>query len=169
MKPRRDTIRQLQSDARIYGHCPNCDADFSMRQASLFYADEPPPGDAMAKREELLQDIRQRTQVLRKKRLQARKGAERITIDVNLGKILERIAPALEGFGYNPRDCRALFDPIDYIAFNGLVRRAAVDSIAFLDVKTGEAGLNTHQRQVRDAIDQRKVEWKEYPLKRSPQ
>ena len=63
------------------------------------------------------------------------------------------------------RDCRALFDPIDYIAFNGLSRNGAVESITFIDVKTGGGSLNSRQRQVQAVVEAGKVRWQEYVLK----
>ncbi len=72
------------------------------------------------------------------------------------------------GFGYSPRDCWGLFEPIDYVVFNGLSQHKEVDSLTFLDVKTGGAGLNTHQRQIRAAVQAGKVEWEEYSLGEKP-
>ena len=82
---------------------------------------------------------------------------------VGIGKILEKIAPAVRGYQYDPRDSRALFEPIDYIVFKGLTKgNGRVDSLIFLDIKTGGAGLNTHQRQIRDAVQDGKVAWDRY-------
>jgi predicted Holliday junction resolvase-like endonuclease len=39
---------------------------------------------------------------------------------VNIGFILERIAPAFDHFPFEHNDCRSLFDPIDYVIFEGL-------------------------------------------------
>ena len=39
---------------------------------------------------------------------------------VNIGKIVERIAPSLKGFPFQCNDCRSLFQPIDYLVLEGL-------------------------------------------------
>jgi predicted Holliday junction resolvase-like endonuclease len=83
-------------------------------------------------------------------------------IDVNVGKVLEKIAPALPGFGFNCHDCRPLFEPVDYIVFEGLTKKGMVESIQIIDIKTGQAGLNPHQQQIKNAIDERRVEWNTY-------
>jgi len=53
-----------------------------------------------------------------------------------------------------------LFDPIDLIVFRGLTNKK-VKHITFLDIKTGESGLNKHQKMIRDAVYDKKVEFKE--------
>jgi len=155
---RRDTVRQLQADLRLKGKCCHCDEAFPLADALLFYADQPPPPQAnqiiLRKKAELAERRRE----LKERRISARQTAERITVDVNIGKILEKLAPALDGFGYNPRDCRPLFDPIDYIVFQGLSQGSQVDSLVFVDIKTGGAGLSQRQRSIRDAVTSGRVE-----------
>jgi predicted Holliday junction resolvase-like endonuclease len=53
--------------------------------------------------------------------------------------ILERIAPVLEEFRFNKNDCRSLFDPIDYVIFDGLHKNGKVQKIFFIDIKSGGA------------------------------
>lgn len=59
-----------------------------------------------------------------------------------------------------PEDCRALFEPIDYVAFAGLSRTGRVERLGFLDVKTGGAGLNRHQKAVKEAVEKGAVEFR---------
>jgi len=102
---RRDTVRQLQADRRLKGKCCHCDEVFPLADALLFYADKAQPPQVkqiiLNKKEELAERRRE----LKDRRIRARQTAERITVDVNIGKILEKLAPALDGFGYKPRDC----------------------------------------------------------------
>ena len=165
---KQDTIRQLQADPRIYGHCCHCQESFPLRRALLFYADEPMPTHVQEKVEAWRSDLRTRRLGLRERRRRAHEVAEKQAIDVNLGKILEKIAPVMGGFGYSPRDCRGLFEPIDYIVFNELSAHKEVNALIFLDVKTGGAGLNPHQRQIRSAVEAGKVEWEGYSLGEKP-
>jgi predicted Holliday junction resolvase-like endonuclease len=85
-------------------------------------------------------------------------------IDVNVGKILEKVAPVCDGFGFHPRDYCPLFDPIDYIVFDGLSAHGEVKSITFMDVKTGGGSLNLRQRQIKGAVEAGKVEWQQYEI-----
>ena len=49
-----------------------------------------------------------------------------------------------------------MYEPIDLIVFEGLVKRK-VDFITFLEVKSGKSRLNSHQRMIRDAVQDGKV------------
>ena len=76
--------------------------------------------------------------------------AEDLTWDVF--KVVEKIGPSLPGFPLQPRDCRALFEPIDYVAFKGLSDRGVVDAVIFVDVKSGGAVLQPNQRKIKKAV-----------------
>lgn len=165
---RPDTITQLQADARIYGRCPVCDEDFPLKRALLFYADAPIPEVARNRLDARRADLQARVIALRERRRRAGEGATQKAIDVNVGMILERVAPVCDGFGSVPRDCRPLFDPIDYVVFNGLALQNEVKSITFLDVKTGGGALTPRQRQIRAAVEAGKVEWQEYSIEGQP-
>jgi predicted Holliday junction resolvase-like endonuclease len=81
---------------------------------------------------------------------------------VNIGFILERIAPAFDHFPFEHNDCRSLFDPIDYIIFEGLNKSGVVNKIIFTDIKTGAARLKNNQKEIKTLIDNKKVEFKIY-------
>jgi predicted Holliday junction resolvase-like endonuclease len=164
MKRRRDTIAQLQSDPRIYGECTSCGEGFPLKRAVLFYADDPLPARAQAVLQERREALEDGHRELREQRRQARERSERGAVSVNLGKILEKIAPVFEGFQYKPRDCRALFEPIDYLVFRGLSTKGRVDSLAFVEIKTGGATLNDHQKQIREAVEAGRVGWETYDI-----
>ena len=165
---RSDAIAQLQADARIYGRCPVCEKDFPLGRALLFYAGALPPEAARTRVEARREDLQARAIALRERRRRASEGAMQKAIDVNVGMILERVAPVCDGFGSAPRDCRPLFDPIDYVVFNGLSLHGEVKSITFVDVKTGAGALTPRQRHIRAAIECGKVEWQEYSIEARP-
>lgn len=116
---RPETIAQRQADARIPGRCPTCEEDCPPGRALLFYADAPLPGAARKWLEARRANLQARAMALRERRRSAREGARQKRINVNVGKILEGVVPVCNDFGSVPRDCRPLFDPIDYVVFNG--------------------------------------------------
>ena len=64
--------------------------------------------------------------------------------------------------GINPKDCRFMGSPIDYIVFDGLsdvTDKVAneIKEVKFIDIKTGSSSLNTAQRRIRDAIKDNRV------------
>src|SRR5881398_962198 len=77
---------------------------------------------------------------------------------VTTGKVHEQLVPYLPEFGFNPKDARFLGSPVDLLVFDGLAD-GAVRRVVFLEVKTGGAPLTQRERQVRDVIDARAVEW----------
>ena len=79
------------------------------------------------------------------------------------GKVFERLAPYLPGFGYNPRDVRFVGDPVDFIVFDGLSEDQC-HRIVFVEVKTGASSLSSRERKVRDAIKAKRIEWQELRL-----
>ena len=159
---RKDIIKELQSDPNIYAECL-CGGAFPLKKALLFYVEGPIPEKVKKIVAERENEIKTRRKGLIKERKKFGMRVEMATKSINLGKILEKVAPAVQGFQFNPRDCRGLFEPIDYVVFNGLTKNSGlVDSIYFIDVKTGRASLNTNQRRIRMAVDKGKVVWDQY-------
>ena len=78
-----------------------------------------------------------------------------------LGNAAEQIAPMVPSFceRFSPSDARFLGGPIDYIIFDGM-HRGEVERVIFLEVKSGaSSALNKNEREVRRAIDERRVEF----------
>jgi predicted Holliday junction resolvase-like endonuclease len=77
------------------------------------------------------------------------------------GRVFERVAPYLPGFGYNPKDARFIGDPVDFVVFDGL-SEGTVRKVVFVEVKTGNADLNGNERKVKGVVVERRVEWSLY-------
>lgn len=150
-----DDIKKVRG---LYIRCPGCSREFRAPSAVIFDARGPLPKAAAT----LLDERRAR---LKEERdgLAARKNsvAQRHvgTKAVNLGKVVEKIATALPGFGATIADCRSLFEPIDLVVFHGLGSTGFVESIDFTEIKSGNGNLNGHQRQIRRAVQAGKVEF----------
>jgi len=81
------------------------------------------------------------------------------TRSVNIGKNLEKVLPIMEDFKWQLPDCRFLGDPIDLLTFNGLSDNN-IESISFIEVKSGKARLNKHQKLVKEAVEDNRVRYK---------
>jgi predicted Holliday junction resolvase-like endonuclease len=79
---------------------------------------------------------------------------------VTVGKVQEQLLPLLPEFPFNPKDARFLGSPVDFLVFDGL-DSGSLSRVVFVEVKTGAATLSTRERQLRDAILARRVEWME--------
>lgn len=84
---------------------------------------------------------------------------------VTVGKVSEQLVPLLPGFTFNPKDVRFLGSPVDLVVFDGL-NDGDVRQVVFIEVKTGAAALSSRERQVRDAILEKRVRWDELRLTR---
>lgn len=99
----------------------------------------------------MLTELKVQEEKLVKRKISAQVGAEQRAIYVGIGKIVENILPTYADFKIPTCDCRPLFEPIDMIAFNGL-SKGVIDSLTFIEIKTGKSKLNKHQKQIKDAV-----------------
>jgi predicted Holliday junction resolvase-like endonuclease len=79
------------------------------------------------------------------------------------GQFSEQIAPFLPGFPSDLKasEARFLGKPVDFLFFKGMDEENITD-VVFLEVKTGKSSLNFNERKLRDAIKEKRVEWREY-------
>ena len=147
--------------SKLIAVCPHCGDEFSLSQALLFDGRKEFPSKAEAKRLELLEELKEKTADLLLRQKRATTKSEKTAVAVGIGLIIEKILPAHKNFDLVPADCRFLAEPIDMIVFDG-VSENKVKKITFMDIKTGGATLNTHQKQIRDAIRDHDVSWRSY-------
>lgn len=160
----KEIIKTLE-DGGFYADCPCCEEPVRLRECELFYMDDlSESGKEIYERYRL--ELQQRRADLRERRRNVSRSSEVQAKATNIGFILERLAPSLSTFRYECSDCRSLFDPIDYVIFEGLYQKGAVSRIIFADVKTGNASLSRRQREIRDLVRNQKVEFDTYEAKR---
>lgn len=163
--------------------CPNCSETFSAKQANLFDArvNFPPKiqkhiNSIISNQRKLsleydrkikklsgqLKAFKTEKSLLKERIKKKPKRIHVVTKHVNIGQIIETILPGSKGFKFDQSDCRAIFDPIDYIAFNGLTKKKQVESITLIEVKSGEAKLQRSQKNIQYQIEQNKVNYFQY-------
>ena len=159
-KEAKEIIRTLE-ESNFYVDCPCCGEPILLKDAGLFYLD-----DFSSEAEKLYQEKLAACKIREKEIREERKGisrrSETATTTINIGFILERIAPTMTDFRFERNDCRSLFDPIDYIIFEGLSKKNSVSKILFTEIKTGKARLNPHQKEIRCLVERKKVTWDTY-------
>jgi predicted Holliday junction resolvase-like endonuclease len=154
-----DFIKSLRSEDLI-AECPICDGEFKLSDALLFDGTKPFPEEAEVRRAEYEEDLEDNRKNLEKRIKLASERAAVTAEAVSIGKMVEHLTPILDGFGFEPTDCRPLFEPIDFLVFEGL-SAAKVNRVSFVEVKTGNARLNPPQRLIRDAIKDNRVFFEE--------
>lgn len=83
---------------------------------------------------------------------------------VLLGSMLERIAPCFARFAHDPRDMRAICNPVDYVVFDGLTAGRTVQQVTFVEVKCGTSRTSPVQRSIREAVKRHRVEWEQWNI-----
>ena len=94
-----------------------------------------------------------------------REDAIQRSLAVTAGKVHEQLVPYLPDFPFNPKDVRFLGTPVDLVVFDGLAE-GEMRRVVFVEVKTGNAGLSDRERQVRDIVEARAIEWAELRVRR---
>jgi predicted Holliday junction resolvase-like endonuclease len=153
-------IAELQRTKRFMGTCPVCTDDFHLSDATLFSIADAPPEEALAAIAAAREGIKERKEELIRAKLRMTERAQNTAQAVNLGKIVEKIVPSFTSFGYAAGDCRALFEPVDYLIFSGLTGSRKVNALYFVDVKSGGARLTAKQRTIKDVVDAGAVKFK---------
>lgn len=74
--------------------------------------------------------------------------------EVKHGLSLENLFPYFKNYPYDPRNFRFLGDPVDGISFED-------NKISFIEFKSGTSKISSKQKQIKQLIDSKKVEWKE--------
>jgi predicted Holliday junction resolvase-like endonuclease len=149
-------IKSLEA-SDLYAEC-SCGEEFKLAGAILFDGTKSFPTEALGTQNELNTLLETRNKELTRKMKLATEASERTTKAVNIGKNFERALPIMKGFKWVVPDSKFLGDPIDLLVFNGL-SMGKVNSLSFVEVKSGNAKLNDHQKSIRDAIGDHKVSY----------
>ncbi|MBI2043152.1 hypothetical protein HYT25_02075 [Candidatus Pacearchaeota archaeon] len=79
------------------------------------------------------------------------------------GLFSEQLAPYLPDFPYSPSEVRFLGKPIDFLVFKGADNKN-IEEVVFVEVKSGKAKINNHEKNLKETIDKKKVRWEEYRI-----
>jgi predicted Holliday junction resolvase-like endonuclease len=163
-EPPRDWLRKLKQQQDILAarkdELETWQADLDLLEAALrdrerdvASRDRNLQHEAKALAKELLKDDRAVKALLR----QQTQHAVLRSRSTLLGKLYERLAPFFQRFNHDPRDIRAIMDPIDYVCFDGLTVNRKVERITFVEVKSGTSALSQAQRSIMQAVREGRV------------
>ena len=79
------------------------------------------------------------------------------------GLFSEQLAPYLPDFPYSPTEVRFIGKPVDFIVFEGMDEKK-INSVKFVEVKTGSSQLSSQEKELKKAIEAKKVSFEEYRL-----
>lgn len=152
-------LANLRSDSSIWATAP-CGHHYQLSESVLFYRSAFPP-EALPGRDQRYDELRNAQESLIRLKGQLTDEFAKKSVEVVIGKTVEKVLPGLVGFPYRPADCRVLYEPIDFVSFIGL-SRGALSSVDFVEVKSGGSSLSVVQRAIRDAIQDRKVTFRNF-------
>lgn len=155
-----EEIIQALKSSNLWAESP-CGHEFQLSKAILFDGTKPFPKEAIDSQNVLKNILKDREDDLVKQKKLATSKAQKTTKAVNIGKSLEKISPTLKNFKWELPDCRFLGDPFDMITLNGLSKNK-INSISFIEIKSGAARMTSHQKSIKDAIEDKKVFYQEF-------
>jgi predicted Holliday junction resolvase-like endonuclease len=145
----------IRSQDQIMGRCPLCNGFIRVSEMELFYMPD--------RKEDVLQVLRDKERELKDQETEIRADAAKRSRAALLGSLMEQVGPLLPGFNYDVNDLRALWDPVDFVAFKGIGVDRKVDSITFIDIKTGQARLSSVQKSIKEAVEAGRVHFDTVP------
>ena len=150
-----DLIVALQK-SDLVAKCPRCNEASKLSEFLMWDGTAKHPDEAKKVIDAHEKGLEKANEDLDKKEIRSDEGAEQKAIDVGFGKTIEKLIHLHKEFKFPIEDCRFLAEPIDVIIFEGSARNS-VDHITFMEIKSGKARLNSHQKMVRDAINDQNV------------
>jgi predicted Holliday junction resolvase-like endonuclease len=151
-----DIVRELKAAKGLYVDCPNCQEPIPLSRATVFDATKKLPPEAAAALEASRAGLRAELDEVKRERLGLTSRTFKGAATGRIGKRLEMIGASLPGLPVAGRDCRALSDPIDYLAFEG-ASQGEVRAVRFIEVKSENARLSELQRAIKAAVDRGSV------------
>ncbi len=154
LQRRQDIVEGKEGDLQVWqGELDARELDLRTRETDLVRRERDLEGTARALAKEMLGDDKTIRGLLKEARQQAVQRS-RSTL---LGNLFERLAPFLQRFDHDPRDVRAIMNPIDYVVFDGLTLNRRVECITFVEVKAGTSHVSPTQKSIAEAVDQGRV------------
>ena len=136
----------------FYATCPCCGETIILGKANLFFSDQFNE-KARVLYQQYKDDLKEQKRELKLLEENISSRSEIGARAVNKGRIFERVFASLEQFPFSCGDCRSIFDPIDYLVFEGLTNTGKVDKLLWVEIKTGNARLNPHQKEIKGLIE----------------
>lgn len=146
------TLEELIESRGLHIRCPNCAESFPVSKARLFDATSVLPKSA---REYLSAEharIAEERKHLAAERAELRRRSFTSTATSGVGQVLEMLTASLPALPVDAQDCRVLLKPIDYVSFLG-ASKGKVQSIQFIEAKTGRQRLSSVQRAIKAAVE----------------
>jgi predicted Holliday junction resolvase-like endonuclease len=148
----------LREQRHIFGSCPHCQAVFRLSNAKVSYSAYKPDWmdkieDQNAKEVEKLAVFQEESKKLREQAI----ARERKT---KLPKLLNKAVPMFASRKLFPQDVKTLFDPIDFVVFDGMNNEDLVKRVLLMDNKAETSREKALHQSIQETIDSKALTWK---------
>ncbi len=151
-------ISVIRAEDQLAGFCPSCQGLFRLSEVELFFIPD--------RKDDFLTELRKKEFELEDRVRSERQDAIKRSRSALMGNLFESVRPFLPEFNHHPGDLRSIWDPVDYISFNGLALNRDVESITFVEIKSGRSTLSGVERSIQHAVERGKVNFE--TVSRSP-
>jgi predicted Holliday junction resolvase-like endonuclease len=151
-------IGLFKAQRNLFGLCPLCGEIFRLSDIKISYRRKFPVDwyDELLAEEE---KIAERESKLEEKLEGIREKATEHARRVLLPKLLRKVDPLFTSLGYFPQDVKAIFDPIDFVVFDGMNRAEKVKRVVFMDQQTENREQRMIQKSMEKTIEKERYEW----------
>ena len=142
---------------QIFGVCGKCSNIFRLSKCQIYSRGKSDSDwlDDIDAENQKLDDIEIKIEEKRRELKEA--AAARGRAEAN--KMLKKIDPVFAPMGLNQEDVYGIFDPIDYVVFDGMNQGEEIKSIIFLDQKKASTEQKNLQRSIEKTIEKENYEW----------
>jgi len=141
---------------QIFGICPECTEFFRLSECQIFLKKKPKRDwmDNVENENSRLEEFEQETfdieQDLRESGREKGRKLARLAV--------KKVDPIFTPRKLNPDDAKVIFQPIDYVVFNGL-KNGSIKNIILLDREAKEQPHRRIQESIERVIDGKNYEW----------
>ena len=146
-----DIVNFFEIQRNIFGICPHCEELFRLSDIRISYRKKFARDwyDRLEKQEERIDDERMNLEETLKA---IREKAKERARQKYLPGMLKQADPVFTPLGYYPQDVKAVFDPMDFVIFDGMNKAGKVRRMVFMDEYSTDARVRRIQSSIEDAI-----------------
>ena len=154
---RSDLLSSFHEFQRVLVLCPFCGEIHRLSELKLSYRGRVKRTwiDALRQKEEQMDCAEERFEEQRDEiREKAQeKGYKQVP------KLLKKCTPVVCAHGYYPQDLKALFDPVDFVIFDGLKRKEKVKQVVFFDGPAHNKQRERIQKSIKRVLKKGNYRW----------
>lgn len=137
--------------------CPGCGEIYRLSELKIFYRGKV--------KHTWLDNLRAKEQKVERMEEKLEEEREQIKAEAQekgrkqLPKLLRKCLPVICAHGYYPQDVKALFDPIDFVVFDGMNLKQKVKQVVLFDGPPADKRREKIQTYIKAAIKKGNYDW----------